>query len=388
MTPDWVYELRKEFPATQKSVFLDIAYENSGSLFARQAVQSFFDDWGDVSPNVVKASGEGKGRIVDVGLRTRALLSELLGGVDPNHIAFTRNTNEGISAILQGFDWQSGDNVVVCEQEHPTVLMPCLNLRRRGVECRVAISPDDVSVTPELLLDLADDNTRMIVVSHVQSCSGYRIDLQRLAAECRKRGIFLIVDAIQSLGFCPVNAKEWGVDAIASACYKGLLGTSGIGFLYCTPELLKRVWPVYAAANRFLKVNRESWTLEGGDCDDAHKLENCTYDFIGVYALCEGLERITAIGIDAIAKHISDLFEKLYSGLQDLGFSLATPATPGERCHSISIRTPDPQALYQHFQQNGIFLSLSAGKYVRMSIAPFTTEEDIDRALAVAALWK
>ncbi len=387
MDYDWVSELRAQFPAAEKTVFLDIAYENAGALFALEAAREFFRDWNDVSPSVVKAGGEGKGRIVDVVRRTRQAAAGLLGGVEPGQIAFLKNTNEGINALLQGFDWQPGDNVVTDSQEHPSVLMPCLNLSRFGVACKVAQPADGVSVTPELLLAHADEHTRFVVVSHVQSATGYRTDLPRLAAMCRKRGIFLVVDAIQSLGFIPFDAKAWGVDAVSASCYKGLLGTGGVGLLYASPELLRRVRPVYAAANACLGIDRTSWQLTGLDSPSASKLENSTMDFSGIYALLAGLERIHAIGIDQIAAHISGLFEQLYRGLEALGFSIVTPFHASERCHSLSILTDTPQALYCHFQQNGIFVSSSGGKYVRLSIAPFNNRQDIGKALKAASLW-
>lgn len=382
---DWVRELRRQFPVTGMCTFLDIAYENCGALFVREAADRFFLDWSDVSPTVVKAGGSGKGNIIRVVAETRQLVADLLGGVDPKNVAFTKNTNEGISMVLQGFPFSPGDNVVTDDQEHPSVLIPCLNLQRNGVECRVAKSPDQVSVTPDLLWQHVDGNTRMIVVSHVQSCSGYRMDLEGLARRCRESGVYLVVDAIQSLGFCPCDAAAWGVDAVASACYKGLLGVEGVGILYCHGDLLERVWPVYAAANPCMGIDRESdkWELTCSDPKDARKLENSTLDFIGVYGLNAGLKRLQDVGLDRVYSHIARLVEMLHDGLVGLGYTIATPRD--RLCHSIAIKMSDVRAGYEYFQSRGVFLSLSARRFMRMSVAPFTTEEDLEKALRVAS---
>lgn len=383
---DWVNELRELFPVAKKTTFLDIAYENGGSTFVAAAAEQFVRHWSDVSPTIVKMGGAGKGEIVGVVAETRQLVADLLGGVSPKNVAFTKNTNEGISIILQGFPFRPGDNVVTDDQEHSSVLLPCLNLQRRGVECRIAVSPDKVSVTPDLLWEHVDDRTRMIVVSHVQSSSGYRIDLEELARRCRENGIYLVVDAIQSLGFCPVDAKAWGVDAIASACYKGLLGIEGIGILYCDDKLLREVWPVFAAANACITIDRSDspWKVSCNDPADARKLENSTLNFLGIYVLNEGLKRLLGIGIGAVYHHISSLVGILYEGLIDLGFEVATPQNAERRCHSLSIKMSDVHQGYRYFQDQGVFLSLSGGRFVRMSIAPFTTEEDIRTVLAIA----
>jgi len=382
----WVEELRSQFAVTEKTVFLDVAYENCGGRFLGEADERFYADWADVSPGVVKAGGAGKGRIIEVVAETRRLIAELLGGVDPGHVAFTKNTNEGINIVLQGFPFRAGDNVVTWDQEHSSVLMPCLNLERRGVECRVAVSPDGVSVTPDLLWQRVDKNTRIIGVSHVQSRTGYRIDLEGLARRCREAGIYLVVDAIQSLGFCPLDAAGWGVDAVATACYKGLLGAAGSGFLYCRGELLEQLWPVYAADNACLRIVNDdgNWSISCDDPGDARKLENSTLNFAGIYQLHAGLRQLLAIGMDAIHAHITELVDVLYAGLTELGYRIVTPADRDRRCHSLAMTMDDVKAGFAYFQSRGVFLSLSAGRYIRMSVAPFTTRGDIERTLAVA----
>jgi len=382
----WVKELRSQFPVTEKTTFLDIAYENCGSLFLLDAWQRFVQDRSDVSPTVVKAGGAGRGNVIDAVAETRQLIAQLLGGVDPKNVAFTKNTNEGINIVLQGFPFRPGDNVVTSDQDHSSVLMPCLNLQRRGVECRVAISPDQVSVTPDLLWQHVDAGTRMVVVSHVQSSSGYRTDLRELAHRCRESGVYLVVDAIQSLGFCPCDAANWGVDAVVAACYKGLLGAGGIGFLFCCDQLLEQVWPVYVADNACLSIDKrgERWAVSCSDAKDARKLENSTLNFGGIYALNAGLGRLMGIGMDNVYSHIAGLVALLYEGLTNLGYDIATPARQDQRCHSLAVRMSDVKAGYQHFQSNGVFVSLSGGRFVRLSVAPFNTQEDIEKALTVA----
>lgn len=382
MTADWVYRLREQFPATSKTVFLDIAYENAGALFAREAVSRFFEDWGEVTPTVVKAGGEGKGRLVEVVAECRERVARLLGGVESSEIAFTKNTNEGLSAILQGFPFAPGDNVITASVEHPSVLLPCLNLERRGVDCIVVEPEGGTRVTPESLLRHANERTRFIVVSHVQSSSGYKCDLATLGAACRERGIYLLVDAIQSLGFTPFDAIGWGVDAVVSSTYKGLLGIEGVGILYCRQELLRQVDVVYAAANAFVRASADRSRIEIDADADARKFENSTLNFAGIYVLNEGLKWIESIGIEAMQAQIESLVARLYDGLAAQGVEIITPSDPAQRCHALSLLANDTHGLYEHCRQKGIFVSFSAGRYLRFSVGGFNTEEDIDAALA------
>lgn len=389
MNEQWVEELRSQFPVTKQLAFFDIAYENCGSSFGREAMERFFTDKADVGPGIVKAGGAGKGNAIGVIAETRELLRQFLHCPEVRNIAFTKNTNEGINMLLQGFPFQPGDNVVTADLEHVSVLMPCLNVKRRGVECRVAKSPDGITLPVEVLLAETDERTRMMVVSYVQSSSGYKLDLPCLARECHKRGIYLVVDGIQALGFQTVDVQELGVDAMASSCYKGLLATEGVGFLYCGDELMAKVEPVFAADSPALTVDRERWEIGCTDPRDARKLENGTISFMGIYGLNAGLKQLMQIGMDRVEAHVSGCLTDLYQGLNALGYEIVTPFAPERRCHSLMVRAGgDNQEMVDFFLERGVFFSRGRMDCIRISVAPFTTREDMDRLLRVARLWR
>ena len=277
---------------------------------------------------------------------------------------------------------------MVGDLEHASVLMPCLNVRRLGAECRVARSPDGCTLPEELLLSAADGTTRIMVVSAVQSCSGYQLDLKRLAGECHTRGIYLIVDGIQALGFRRMDVSDLGIDALTASCYKGLLATEGVGFLYCAQALMEQVAPVFAADSPALGIDRESWSITCPDPGDARKLENGTISFMGIYGLDAGLERLMEIGMDRVERHVSDCFEYLYRGLEGLGFVIDTPFLPARRCHSLLVREQRSQELVDYCLERGVLFSRGRDGHVRISVAPFTTRGDMDKLLDTFRQWK
>ena len=388
MNERWVEELRGQFPVTKHLAFFDIAYENCGPTFAREAMELFYDHKADIRPGIVKAGGAGKGDTIGVVAETRALAARFLNAPGTKNIAFTKNTNEGVNLLLQGFPFRAGDNVVTGDLEHMSVLMPCLNLKRRGIGCKVARSPDGLSMPEQCLLDAADEHTRMIVVSQVQSCSGYQVDLKALARECHRRGIFLVTDSIQSLGFQRVDVADLGVDAVTASCYKGLLATEGVGLLYCADALLEQVEPVFAADSPALTIDREHWEIRCTDPLDARKFENGTISFMGIYGMRAGLERLLDIGMERVERHVSDCFEYLYRGLERQGYILATPFERRRRCHSLLVREARNQEMVGFFLERGVFFSRGREGFVRISVAPFNDRADLDTLLRVAGAWK
>ena len=68
-----------------------------------------------------------------------------------------------------------------------------------------------------------------------------------LGAACRERGIFFLVDAVQSVGIIDTNVKNLNIDGLAVSTQKGLLGLYGMGLMYCRREWANKLTPVYLA---------------------------------------------------------------------------------------------------------------------------------------------
>jgi len=387
MNQPWVQELRAQFPVAQKLAFFDIAYENCGATFARESMELYLDQKADIHPGIVKAGGKGKGETIGIIADAREKLAQFLGAPSIKSVAFTENTCQAVNLLLQGFPFQPGDNVVVGDLEHVSVIMPCLYLKEKGVEVKVVPSKDGMILSAEELLEQVDDHTKVVVVSYVQSRSGYKIDLPYLARECHKRGIWVITDAIQALGFQPVDVNALGCDALVSSCYKGILGIEGVGFLYCSDALLELVKPTFAGDSPALTIDKETWEIVCPDPRDARKFESGTIPFQAIYGLRAGVSRLLEIGTDKIGEHVEECFQRVYQGLTGLGYEILTPADPKHHCHSMAIRVDRNAEMVDYCLDHGVFFSKGIDQYVRVAVAPFTTQEDIDTLLQVAKDW-
>lgn len=381
----WIEEYRTFFPAAQKCTYLDCAYDCGGSKLGRRATERYFDDWAEAAIENERG-GPGRTRFFAVADETREMLGKMLGGVSGSQIAFSRNTNEGINVILQGFDFRQGENLVIHSLDHDSVIMPALNARqRRGVSLKI-VETDKRVISAEDLMDAVDEHTRMMAVSHVQPATGYRIDMEKLGGFCRERGIYLVVDAIQSIGIQPFYAQRWGVDAVSGASYKWLGGINSMGFFYISERLARRVAPVYVAAGPYMDYvkDKNGFHLVCTDMSKARKFENSSLDNPGIYALHDGAAKLLEIGLDQIAMHVETLVLRLLKGLKKQGWNVMTPEDAGKRCSIVSVLPTDKETVFRHFRNHNIALSISGGTYIRFGIAPFTTWEDVDHVLAAA----
>lgn len=388
MKQQWVEELRSQFPVARKTAFFDIAYENCGADFAREAAEQYFLDKADIYPGIVKAGGAGKGAIIGVIADAREKLANFLHAAGPKNITFTANTCQAVSIALKGLSYQPGDNIVVGDIEHVSVLMPCLQMREQGVECKIVPSADGLRITAGDLLNQVDEHTRVVAVSYVQSCSGYKLDLKQLVKECHRRGVLVITDAIQALGVTEVDVQDLGVDALAASGYKGMLALEGSGILYCSDAMLEQLTPPFSCYNAAVSLDRDAMEVCCTDPLDGRKLEAGTIPFQSIYALRAGVSRLLALGMDEVSAHVQSCVQHIYQGFETLGFSVALPYDPADICNSVLICTEKNQEMTDFFLEHGVFFSCGKPGYVRISVAPFTTEQDIQHLLEVAQMWR
>lgn len=381
----WQTALRKEFPVTNRCIYLDAAYDCGGSKIGKTAAARYFDDWA-VAASTAQRGGPGREIFFRVAEQTRAQISTLLCGVETKNISFTKNTNEGFNSILNGFDFKEGDNIVTFRKEYPSIVMPCVKVAEtKGIECRLIPQTEKELPSVDTIWDSVDDHTVMILISHVRSETGYKIDLQELGRRCREKGIFLIVDAVQSMGLEKLPVEEWGISAVSAATYKNLGGFISVGFIYICDELLRHIQPTYVSHNfqLSLDLSEEKPVIRCSDPLNASKLDNCSSDYLGIYVMHDALEQINKIGIEKINKHVSALFNLLYAGLKKLGYSIITPEDADRHCASIALDSANSKEIVQYFYDNGVVISGS--RIARFSLAAFNNRGDVEKALEIAA---
>ncbi|MBQ2326166.1 MAG: aminotransferase class V-fold PLP-dependent enzyme [Clostridia bacterium] len=367
---------RANNPLCFTHTYLASAFHNGGTISSRRGIDRYFTDCEKYGAHAKKSWNA-------TADETRKLACLLVGGESSRGIAFTKNTVEGLNLIARAFPWQKGDNIVVSDQEHTSNLMPWLALKDIGVECRV-VKAESYSPDVDNFAAVVDEHTRMIAVSHVQASTGYTCDLEALGSFCRRKGIFLVVDAIQSLGLLPFKAEEWGVSAVSCGGHKALLAVPGIGILYVSPALLSILKPQHAGSSGAMTIDREKWENVCLDPLSALKLEQSNLNYPGIYALNEGLSLIVNAGIEPIADHIASLSTLLYKGLEEIGYTIVTPADPAHRAGIISVSVPDPDGMRDFMAENNVAVSRMDAGFVRFSLAACSNDEDVAAALRAA----
>ncbi len=170
---------------------------------------------------------------------SRAILSDFLDA-DPDDVAFVGNATGGVNAVLRSLRLESGDELLVSDQEYNA----CRNaLEVKAEECGakvvVAAIPYPLRSADQVIegfLARVTPRTRLAMIDHVTSQTGLVLPIDRLAAELRSRGIAVLVDGAHAPGMVPLSLRRLGVDYYTGNCHKWICAPKGAAFLWVAPK--------------------------------------------------------------------------------------------------------------------------------------------------------
>jgi selenocysteine lyase/cysteine desulfurase len=292
-----------------------------------------------------------------------------------DEVAFIKNTSEGISIVANGFDWQSGDNVVIPDIEFPANVYPWWNLKQRGVETRMVKSIEGRVLFDDLAKKV-DDRTRILSISSVECNSGFRSDLNRIGAFCREKGVLFFVDAIQSLGVLPMDVKKDYIDFLSADGHKWMLSVEGLGGFYISKEVVDRIRPVTMGWGNVVNAANfmdYDFTLK----KDAKKFEEGTPNTMSIHAFGAALGLLLEAGIDNIENRVMNLGDCIIAALNRRDIKIYSSTISEERSGNVSFTlNKDVDTLYSFMMENKVKLTVRDG-LVRLSPHFYNNEDEI-----------
>ncbi|RMG33973.1 MAG: aminotransferase class V-fold PLP-dependent enzyme [Gammaproteobacteria bacterium] len=313
--------------------------------------------------------------------RLRERLAWLIGAPSPEDIALVKNTSEGLSFVAAGLDWKAGDQVVGIADDFPSNRVVWEALGGQGVVFKT-VDINTAEDPEQALLDRFSDRTRLLAVSSVHFATGLRLDLPRLAAACRERGVLLCVDAIQSLGALPFDLRQIPADFVVADGHKWMLGPEGLGLFYVNPSIRDR-----------MKLIEFGWAMraQAGDYDpgpwqpasSARRFECGSPNMLGIHALEASLSLLQEIGMDEIERHLRGNVGYLRGELSAIpGLSFVTPEPAARHAGILSFRIEgvDLDKVYRRLMASGVVCALRGGN-LRFSPHFHTRTETLDLAV-------
>jgi cysteine desulfurase family protein len=335
------------------------------------------------------------GRLVQ---ETRELAAALFAIPHPSQVVFTLNVTDSLNLALKGL-LQPGDHVITSSMEHNAMARPLEALRKNGVTVtKVATSPVN-GISLREIQNAIHANTKLIAITHASNVTGTLNPIREIGQIAKEFGVAFLVDCAQTAGVFPINVQEMGIDLLAFAGHKSLLGCQGVGGLYVHKGIT-------------LKTLREGGTgshsesLEQPD-ELPERYESGTLNTSGIAGLGAGIRYIMETGMEKIKQREEDLTNMLLIGLARIpGVVLYGPPLGQQRAAVVSFNLEQISAnelcmiLDKSFQiavRPGLHCAPDAhrvlgtlqGGTIRISPGYFTTEEEIETCLqAITAIGK
>ncbi|MBI4202741.1 MAG: aminotransferase class V-fold PLP-dependent enzyme [Chloroflexi bacterium] len=319
-------------------------------------------------------------------------LAKAVGGLvnaPQEAIALTQSTTHGLLIVVHGLDWRPGDEIVTCNLEHPSVMVPSLLLQEtHGVRVRIAdISPKDDKATILAKFEaLMTPRTRLVFVSHIQFSCGLRMPARELADLAHRRGALLLLDGAQCAGQIALDMEALDCDFYAMPGHKWLLGPDGTGALYIRRELLPLVKPRYPASGAVAEHDIVTGAVKLNTASP-RKFRMSTTSVALEAGMAEAIAFHQEQGSAAIEARGMALAAKLRDGLRDIpGVAITSPEMEetGSALVCFSVSGREPRQVVELLWGRGIAArQVPTPPAVRLCTAFYNTEEELAQVCAV-----
>ncbi len=174
---------RKIFPALAHLTWLASPSGAPAATPVVEALRTALSDW---------TEGEGSWASRDVAAQTtRQQFADLVGG-SVHDVALLQSVAQAASTVAASLP--PGSRVIVGASEYRSNLFPWLAAQAKGVHVEQVPMPDGTLPSSRLGESICEGTT-LVSLSVVQSATGYRTDLEAVAARCKQVGARLFLDA-------------------------------------------------------------------------------------------------------------------------------------------------------------------------------------------------
>ncbi|HET7598051.1 MAG TPA: cysteine desulfurase, partial [Burkholderiales bacterium] len=238
----------------------------------------------------------------------RRKVQAFLNAGEEREIVFTSGTTDAINLVMHGYGRKfigAGDEIILTTLEHHSNIVPWQMLaEEKGAKLRVV----PINDRGELLLDeyrrLFGPRTKFVGVTHVSNALGTITPVKEIIAAAHAHGVPVLVDGAQAAPHLGVDVRGLDCDFYAFSGHK-LCGPTGIGVLYGKAALLEKMQPYKGGGDMILSVTFEKTTYNA----IPHKFEAGTPPIAAAVALGAAIDYLTAIGMERIAAHETDLLD-------------------------------------------------------------------------------
>ena len=372
-------EIRSQIPVLAHTAYMNTGWSGPAPRRVAQAMKDRIDlelEQGTTTSGVYEAGKE-------IQEQAQAAVARIFNA-SIDEVMVTRNTTEGLNIVLSGLDWQQGDEIIICDMEHGSVIAPAQLIGQRyGVAVKVVdLEVHDSSETIATKIVAAfTPKTRMVFISHILYATGRRMPAEEIRRATKDRGILMMLDGAQTGGHIELDMARSGFDFYSIPGQKWLLGYEGSGALYIRREHLERIHPAHTGGRAIARpANAHNFQPVA---DSMEKFLGGSVSVPVQAAFLEASKFIEEAGIYNIETRNLDLAESAKAKLSEVAG--VTVLSPSERRDSSGLVTfavegQTPISVVERLWEDHKIVVRQVGHPagVRVSLHFFNTEEEVE----------
>lgn len=265
--------------------------------------------------------------------QSRETLAAFLGAT-PEELAFLRGVSEAYQTVLRGLQWQSGDRILLSEEEMASLRFPSQRLRQiGGIEIdRFPLIEDEESQLQAIATRITP-KTRLIAFSFVTMERGWRTPVRAICDLARAKGVYSFVDCGHSAGFLPLSLHDMNADFAGIINYKWMYSPYAAGALYIRRERLESLANIFGGGRyvRDYDFETDRFTL----ADSAERYQHGPLSWPLIYSWARAVRWLQENNRSRIYQRTMELATQLKTALNQVpGITLHTPIS-GERSAAL-----------------------------------------------------
>ena len=377
-----VAHLRDQIPVCQRLTYVNTGWSGPSPVSVTQAIKDRLDyemEEGPTTPGVYES-----GR--DIQARAREGVARLLNA-SPEEILLTENTTQGLNIVINGLPWRAGDEIITCNLEHSSVLIPSYYQQRRHGAVVKVLDLDTDEPADSILAKVESalsERTRLVFFSHIQYSCSLRMPVKEIGRLARDRGALMLLDGAQTAGHISLDMADIGCDFYSVPGQKWLLGSEGAGALYMRRDLISDVEPVHVAGRAAVPGHGPHRFEASTDSIEKFSLSSSSAALRA--GMVESLRFIQDIGVEEIEGRNLGLAAALKDALREMpGVKVLSPVDGASSSGLVSfvVDGVEPKAAVTRMWERHRIVARSVDypSGIRVSLHFFNTEEEVGRVV-------
>jgi kynureninase len=237
-------------------------------------------------------------------------------------------------------------------------------------ELEVAAVPDD-----EAIVEAIDERTLLVPVTHVLFKTSEIQDVEAIIERAHEVGAHVVLDAYQSAGIVPLDVTALNVDFAVGGSVKWLCGGPGNGWLYVRPDLAEVLEPTFMGWQAHARPFAFEPELEYAE--GCARFLTGTPNVPALYAATSGYDLIEEIGVERIRENSLRQTQLLIDLVDEAGFEVASPRDPTRRGGTVTVRTPEFEAVHRELVERQILCDFRPDAGIRLGPHYYNTDDEL-----------